>query len=118
MTSTGGTIATVQSMEVSRLCNNQSDQQSLTLVTGARASVASCLNTIARNLACFTRLLAGGFARATRCRAHGLWLCQPSRKNTVLKSSHRQPSCFSINSSWICRVSNWVLAASSDFKLQ
>ena len=34
------------------------------LVTGTSASVASCLNTIGRNVAGFTHLLADGFARA------------------------------------------------------
>ena len=52
----GGTIATVQNMEVSSLCNSQSDPQCLELVTGARASVASCLNTIGCNVVYFTRL--------------------------------------------------------------
>ena len=46
-----------------------SDTQCLELVTGASASVASCLNTIGRNVACFMRLLADGFVRATCCRS-------------------------------------------------
>ena len=52
----GGTIATVQNMKVRRLCNSQSDPQCLELATGARASVASCLNTIGCNVVYFTRL--------------------------------------------------------------
>ena len=78
MTSTGGTKATVQNMEVSSLCNSQSDLQCLELVTGAHAAATICLTTIGHNVACYTRLLAAEFDRATRCRAHSLWLCQPS----------------------------------------
>ena len=48
---------------VSSLCNSQSDPQCSELVTGARASVAGCLNTIGCNVACFTRLLADEFDR-------------------------------------------------------
>ena len=94
-----------------------SDSQCLGLVTSACASVASCLNTIGHNEACFARLLADEFARAARCRAHCLWLCQPSCKIffcSVLTRSHRPPSCPSINRGWICRGSTWLLADSSD----
>ena len=61
MKSTSGTIATIRNMEVCSLYNSQSDPQCLELVTGACASVASCLNTIGHNVACFTSLLAGEF---------------------------------------------------------
>ena len=60
-----------------------SDPQCLKLITSVRASVASCLNTIGRNAACFKRLLADGLARAIRYRAHGFWHCQPSREKPV-----------------------------------
>ena len=50
MTSMGSTMATVQTMEVSSLCKSQSDPQCLKLVLCARASVASCLNTIGPNV--------------------------------------------------------------------
>ena len=114
MASTGGTAAIVQRMKdwnkqsmqqpVKRIA---SDPQCLEFVTGTRASVASCLNTIGCNVACFMCLLADEFARATRFRAHGLWLCQPSRKKlfcNILKCSHRRPSCPSINRSWFVEV--------------
>ena len=120
MTSAGGTIATIQNMEVSSLCNSQSHLQCLKLVTGACASVASCLNTIGRNVACFTRLLMGKFYRAAHCRAHGLWLCQPSRQNcfwNIWKLSHRRPWHLKSNHGWLCRRLTWLLAASSDSKL-
>ena len=66
MTSTGGTNATAQNMEVSSLCKSQSDPQCLELVTGTLASYASCLNTIGCNVARFTRLLTDEFDRAVR----------------------------------------------------
>ena len=84
-TSTGGTV---QSMGVSSLCSSQSDLQCLGLVTGACASVVSCLNTIGHNVACFMCLLADGFASAALCR--GFWLCQPTGKSyfcTVLNAA-------------------------------
>ena len=78
-----------------------SDPQCLQLVTGTCASVASCLNTIGRNVACFTRLLADGFARDIHCRAQWfvglITLQQKSCLCNVLEHSHRRPSCSSIN---------------------
>ena len=71
-----------------------SDPQCLMLVTGACASVASGLNTIGRNVACFTCLLEDGFTRATCCPAHGLWRCQASCKTcfrNLLERSHQRP---------------------------
>ena len=91
MTSTGGTIATVQNMKVSSLCNSQSDLRYLGLVAGAHASVTSCLNTIGRNVACFMRLLADKFDRAASCRAHSLWLCQLSRQDCFLQFLETRP---------------------------
>ena len=101
----------------SSLCNSQSDPQcfelattlsekSLELVTGACASVASCLNTIGRNVACFKRLLADEFDRVACCRAHCFWLCQPSRQKSFYnfwKLSHRRPWRPRSSRSWICR---------------
>ena len=70
-----------------------SDPQCLELVPSARASVASCLNTIGRIIARFTRLLTDDdeFVRAARSRAHGLWLCQPSRKKLFLQRFETPP---------------------------
>ena len=68
-----------------------SDPQRVELVTGPYASVASCLNTIGRNVACFMRVLTEGFPKATRCRARGLWHCEPSRKNLFLQHFGMQP---------------------------
>ena len=114
MTSAGGTIATIQNMEVSCLCKNQSDPQCLELVTCARAYVASCLNTIDRTVACFTRLLADEFDRAARRRAHVLWLCQPSHQNCFSNFWKLSPRS---SRGWICRRSTWLLAALSDLNL-
>ena len=111
-------IATVQSMEVSRLCNSHSGLQCLESGTSACESVSCWLDTIGCNVACFKHLkMADRFARAACCRGHGLWLCQPSHKDcfcNVLKCSHRWPWCPGNNRGWICRGSTWLLAASFD----
>ena len=57
-----GTIATVQNMKVSRLCNSQSNTLHQTrnikkIVTSARAPVASCLHLIGRKVACLRDIL-------------------------------------------------------------
>ena len=117
MTGTGGTFSTVQNMEVNSLCNRQSDLQCLELVTGARAFVASYLDTIGRNVARFMGLLADEFDRAARCRAHCLWLCQPSRQNNFCKFwklGHRRSSHPISSRGWFYRRSTRLLADSSD----
>ena len=114
------TISTVQNMEVNSLCNRQSDLQCLELVTGARAFVASYLDTIGRNVACFMGLLADEFDRAARCRAHCLWLCQPSRQNDFCKFwklGHRRSSHPRSSRGWFCRRSTRLLAVFSDSNL-
>ena len=120
MKSTSGTIATIRNMEVSSLYNSQSDPQCFELVTGACASVASCLNTIGHNVACFTSLLAGEFYRVARRHANGLWLCEPSRQICFCnfwKLSHRRPWHPKSNHGGFCRRSTWLLAASPDSNL-
>ena len=51
---------------VSSLRNSQSDPQCLELLPGARASVASCLNTIGRKIVGFEMVAAYGFIRDAR----------------------------------------------------
>ena len=57
------------------------------LGTGARTSVASCLNTIGSQVACFRRLLANGFASATHCHEKLVWGAANPLAKTVLVPS-------------------------------
>ena len=93
-----------------------SDPQRLELVKGARASVASCRNTIGRNVACLTHVLTEGFPKATRCRDTANPLAKTCFCN-ILECCHRRPSYPSVSSGWIGRCLTWLLATSSDSNL-
>ena len=110
-------IENVQNMEVTSLCNSQSDLQCLEWITSAPTAVAICLNTIGHNVACFTCLLADSLMGPL---VSGCIVCgsaNPLAKTVFCnfwKLGHRWPSCPRSSRGWICKGSTWLLAASSD----
>ena len=123
-TSKGGTIAIAQKMkEAIYATANQTHcirPEMLEVVTGARSSVASCLNTIGRNVACLRRLLADDLLGPPVVVSMVCASANPIAKktcflNNILERSHRKPSFPCFSRGWVC--STWLLAASFDSNL-